>query len=390
MEERLQKIIARAGIASRRHAEQLILSGAVTVNGKVVTTLGTKADAERDHITVGPRVVRPSPDAALRYFVFNKPPQVVSTLNDPEGRPCLGPYLRAASGGRLFPVGRLEFDTAGLLVLTSDGVLASDLMRSAAAIPQVWRFKVRGRIPDEKRKEIERQAGVELRLYREGDNPWYETAVGNAPRDAVRQLLFRSGFPVEKAVRSGFGGVDLNSLPPGEMRELAPGEVVSLRKAAQGQLKAELPKQEGKKPRPFVAGPRTPRFHSPRPAGAKRAHGKRGSAENHRERRGHFGRGSGQGPAGGHAEGQRRFGAPRPPQREGRDQVQAPGGRREWSHKGPKRDSRPGPGGSERRFGPARTGSHGKPAHAGKPSRPFRGPGKKRDDRRGPGDKRRG
>ena len=109
MIERLQKIISRAGIASRRHAEQLILSGAVTVNGQVITELGTKADAARDHITVCPRVVRLESDGRQGYFAFHKPRQVVSTLNDPEGRPCLGPYLRTHRG-RLFPVGRLEFD----------------------------------------------------------------------------------------------------------------------------------------------------------------------------------------------------------------------------------------------------------------------------------------
>ena len=237
MEERLQKIIARAGIASRRHAEQLILSGAVTVNGHVVTTLGSKADAQRDHITVGPRVVRFDREAQPLYFAFYKPPQVVCTLNDPEGRPCLGPYIRgAAAKGRLFPVGRLEFDASGLLLLTSDGALASDLMRTAATIPQVWRFKVRGRIPEDKRHEIERDARVHLRVQREGDNPWYEAEVSNAPRDAVRQTLFRHGFMVEKAVRSGFAAIELGNLPPGEMRELTPEELRSLRRAAQGHL----------------------------------------------------------------------------------------------------------------------------------------------------------
>src|SRR5262249_49061250 len=234
MEERLQKIIARAGIASRRHAEQLILSGAVTVNGRVVTQLGTKADAAKDHITVGPRVIRLEEREAQAYYAFYKPPHVVSTLNDPEGRPCLGPYLRSAKG-RLFPVGRLEFDASGLLVLTSDGVLASDLMRAAAAIPQVWRFKVRGRIPEEMRQQIEREAGVQLRLHREGDNPWYEADVTNAPRDIVRQTLFRRGFPVEKVVRAGFAGIGLAGIAPGEMRELSPEELRGLRRAARGE-----------------------------------------------------------------------------------------------------------------------------------------------------------
>jgi len=248
MIERLQKIISRAGIASRRHAEQLILSGAVTVNGQVITELGTKADAERDHITVGPRVVRFGSDTREGYLAFHKPRQVVSTLNDPEGRPCLGPYLRAHKG-RLFPVGRLEFDAAGLLLLTSDGELASDLMRASAAIPQTWRFKVKGHISESARQAIERDAHTRLHTYREGANAWYEATLRNAPRDRIRQTLLRQGILLEKMVRSGFAGVELGSLPPGEMRELSPAEVDALRRTASGRA------QPAEKPREIRAHP---------------------------------------------------------------------------------------------------------------------------------------
>jgi 23S rRNA pseudouridine2605 synthase len=233
MQERLQKLISRAGIASRRHAEQLILSGAVTVNGRVITELGTKADVERDHITVGPRVVRSPEPGRQAYFAFYKPSQVVSTMNDPEGRPCLGPYVRNTKG-RLFPVGRLEFDSSGLLLLTSDGELASDLMRGAAAIPQVWRFKVKGRISPDVRPAIEREAHARLRVHRDGSNAWYEAELRNAPRDLLRRTVVRHGFYVEKMLRCGFGGIELGPLHPGEMRELAPAEVVSLVRAARG------------------------------------------------------------------------------------------------------------------------------------------------------------
>jgi 23S rRNA pseudouridine2605 synthase len=136
--------------------------------------------------------------------------------------------------GRLFPVGRLEFDAAGLLLLTNDGELASDLMRAAAAIPQVWRFKVKGRIPEDSRQQLEREARVRLRLYRDGTNAWYEADVHDAPRDLLRQTLFRRGFLVEKMVRFGFGGIDLGSLAPGEMRELTPQELGAVRRAARG------------------------------------------------------------------------------------------------------------------------------------------------------------
>jgi len=233
MQERLQKLISRAGIASRRHAEQLILSGAVTVNGRVVTELGTKADAERDRITVGPRVVRSPQSAVQAYFAFYKPARVVSTMNDPEGRPCLGPYVRNTKG-RLFPVGRLEFDASGLLLLTSDGDLASDLMRASAAIPQVWRFKVKGRIAVDAGRAIEREAHARLRLHRDAANAWYEAELRNAPRDLLRQTLMRHGFFVEKMTRTGFAGIELGPLRAGEMRELAPEEVKSLLRAARG------------------------------------------------------------------------------------------------------------------------------------------------------------
>jgi len=250
MLERLQKIISRAGIASRRHAEQLILSGGVTVNGRVITELGTKADPERDHITVGPRVVRLERRARENYFAFHKPPQVVSTLSDPEGRPCLGPYVRGFKG-RLFPVGRLEFDAAGLLVLTSDGDLASDLMRAAAAIPQMWRLKVKGRIPDEARQAIERDAQARVRVYRDAANAWYEAEVRNAPRDLLRQSLVRQGILVEKMVRTGFGGIELGPLGAGEMRELAPEEVNRLRRATHGRAEpSERRREEHPRPAP--------------------------------------------------------------------------------------------------------------------------------------------
>jgi len=264
MEERLQKIISRAGIASRRHAEQLILSGAVSVNGRVVTELGTKADATRDHITVGPRTVR-IPEVPERYVAFYKPAQVVSTMNDPEGRPCLGPYLRGFKG-RLFPVGRLDFDAAGLLVLTSDGALASDLMRGAALIPQTWRFKVKGRIPAETQHAIQRAAGVRLRLHRDAANAWYEAdlaaalspgtagsgsrSVNGRPRDRLGQALLRHGVLVEKMLRWSYGGVTLDGLAPGEMRELTGDEVKHLRRAVagrQGDRRNSIPKVRDEK-----------------------------------------------------------------------------------------------------------------------------------------------
>src|SRR5580700_359762 len=127
MLERLQKIIARAGIASRRHAEELIASGLVTVNGQMVTQLGSKADESRDHIKVSGKLLRPTSERV--YLLLNKPPEVVSTLSDPEGRPSLRDFLHGISE-RVFPVGRLEYHSTGLVFLTNDGDLANRILQS--------------------------------------------------------------------------------------------------------------------------------------------------------------------------------------------------------------------------------------------------------------------
>jgi 23S rRNA pseudouridine2605 synthase len=127
MEERLQKIIARAGVASRRHAEELISSGQVAVNGQTVTELGAKADAERDHIRVAGKLLHASETKV--YIALNKPDGVVSTLQDPEGRRTIAGFLHGLQG-RIFPVGRLEYHASGLMLLTNDGELANRTMRA--------------------------------------------------------------------------------------------------------------------------------------------------------------------------------------------------------------------------------------------------------------------
>src|SRR5215472_5140012 len=127
MEERMQKIIARAGIASRRHAEELIASGLVTVNGQTVTELGSKADESRDHIKVNGKLLRP--ETSRVYILLHKPPEVVSTMSDPEGRKSLADLLHGVPE-RVFPVGRLEYHASGLVFLTNDGELANKMLQS--------------------------------------------------------------------------------------------------------------------------------------------------------------------------------------------------------------------------------------------------------------------
>src|SRR5579862_6806685 len=142
MLERLQKIIARAGIASRRHAEELIRSGQVRVNGVVVTELGAKADLEHDRVEAAGRSAE-QPSAAS-YFILNKPPHVVSTMADPEGGATLRHVLRGLSGA-VFPVGRLDYAASGLILLTSDGKLADSIFKVSSSLLQVYWMKLSGR-----------------------------------------------------------------------------------------------------------------------------------------------------------------------------------------------------------------------------------------------------
>ncbi len=229
MEERLQKIIARAGIASRRHAEQLIASGLVTVNGQTVTELGSKADASRDHIKVSGKLLRAPKE--LVYIALHKPAGVVSTMEDPEGRSSLRDFLHGIAE-RVFPIGRLEYSAAGLLLLTNDGELANGLLQ-AHHLPQTYQIKIKTRLTREELDELSRATGARNVPARGGAAPWYEVTLSEARRDALRNRLFQSQHPVEKMRRVGFAGVELGSLPPGANRPLSGGELLTLKRAAQ-------------------------------------------------------------------------------------------------------------------------------------------------------------
>ena len=248
MEERLQKIIARAGIASRRRAEEMIASGLVTVNGKTVTELGTKADASRDHIKVGGKLIRRDENRA--YLILNKPPEVVSTMSDPEGRRSLRDLLQGVSE-RVFPVGRLEYHSYGLLFLTNDGDLANAILKSHR-LPQTYHIKLKSLLTFEQIENLGRSTGA--RIARRGGQtaPWYEVTLAQASSDALRNRLFQSGNPVEKLKRVGLANLELGSLAPGKHRELSPGEVAALRRAA---LHGDS-KSESRSPRPAGRAPR--------------------------------------------------------------------------------------------------------------------------------------
>lgn len=261
MLERLQKIIARAGIASRRHAEELILSGQVRVNGKVVTELGAKADPERDRVEAAGRVAeRP---AEPSYYLLNKPAHVVSTMSDPEGRATLRHVLRGLAGG-VFPVGRLDYAASGLILLTSDGELADRIFKTSARIPQTYWLKVAGSLGEDEMKKIRQQAHARMRRLRAPGasgsrpaNPWYEVELSDTRRDLLRRALFALEHPVEKMKRVKFGPLDLGDLPDGQYRRLEPAEVEKLRKLVE-RMAASGAAAPAKSPKRFRRRPRRP------------------------------------------------------------------------------------------------------------------------------------
>jgi pseudouridine synthase len=240
--ERLQKIIARAGIASRRHAEELIRGGQVRVNGVVVTELGAKADPERDKVEAAGRVAeRPK---EMTYFVLNKPAHVVSTMSDPEGRATLRHLLRGLSGG-VFPVGRLEYAASGLVLLTSDGELADRIFKNSARMPQVYWIKLKGRPSEDTLRHVRHKALVKLRPLRGpgaapgfAANPWYEVEMGDTRQDLLRDALLEAGHPVEKMKRVKLGPLELGAVEEAHYRALDELEIMRLRHAVERAAKA--------------------------------------------------------------------------------------------------------------------------------------------------------
>jgi|SRR5580692_2349854 23S rRNA pseudouridine2605 synthase len=235
MLERLQKIIANAGIASRRHAEDLILSGQVRVNGVVVTELGAKADPERDRVEAAGRVAQ-APESRV-YLLLNKPPEVVATLADPEGRRTLRNFLVGVSE-RVFPVGRLDYAAGGAVFLTNDGNLASRMLKALASLPQTYWIKVKGRLDETQMKTVARALRGKMFPLRgthaagkNPPNPWYEVQFSGVRRDLLRRNLLAMGHPVEKMRRMKLAALDVDTVPEGHYRELAAPEVAKLARA---------------------------------------------------------------------------------------------------------------------------------------------------------------
>ena len=229
MQERLQKILAHAGIASRRKAEEIIEQGRVTVNGKVVTELGTRADSATDAIRVDGKRIRIS--SHFIYVLLNKPKNVMSTSSDPQDRPTVMEYVDNVKE-RIYPVGRLDFGSEGLLILTNDGEFTK-WMTKAGVIPKVYHVKIAGRpeasLLAKLRRGIfldgERLAPCEITPLKEGDNPWYEVTLHQGRNQQIRKMFGVSGHPVEKLRRVRIGFLEDRKLKIGAWRYLNEKEV---------------------------------------------------------------------------------------------------------------------------------------------------------------------
>ena len=239
MESRLQKLIAEAGIASRRHAEELIEAGEVTVNGQVVREQGTKADPARDHIKVRGRLINPLLEGRAKiYVLLNKPRGYLSSVADPEGRPLVTELL-PPSLGPLHPVGRLDFNTEGLLILTNDGDLTNHVTSARNKVRKVYEVKVKG-VPDDKSIEHLRRgvvlddgartAPAEITKTREtGANAWFEVVLHEGRNQQIRRMFDAVGHSVVKLRRVQIGPVRDEQLLVGQYRLLSPAEVARLK-----------------------------------------------------------------------------------------------------------------------------------------------------------------
>ena len=245
--ERLQKIIAAAGIASRRKAEQLITSGHVQVNGTTITELGSKADAESDHIRVNGKLLQPREQRHV-YLLLNKPKGYVTTVSDPEKRPTVMDLIRGVKG-RVYPVGRLDYASEGLLLLTNDGELANRLMKAASHVPKTYVVKVAGTPKEEALAKLRagisvatdegkrvRTGPASVRVVKVAANPWYEITLIEGRNRQIRRMFEAVGHHVEKIKRVRYGPLALD-VPPGEFRSLTLREVERLKSATKGSAK---------------------------------------------------------------------------------------------------------------------------------------------------------
>ena len=255
MDVRLQKLIASTGLSSRRKAEMLIISGRVSVNGKVVTELGTKVDPTRDHVKVdGKHLTSAQP---FVYLILNKPKNVMSTLDDPGGRTTVRDFLRGVYV-RVFPVGRLDFDSEGLMLLTNNGELAQALLHPRYHVPKTYLIKVKGALSNEEIARLER--GVKLedgmtspahvkKVRKVEANSWLEITIREGRKHQVKRMLDAVGHTVLRLLRVRMGPLSLGNLEPGEFRFLTDREANALRELVDERM-ASVERGEEPTPRP--------------------------------------------------------------------------------------------------------------------------------------------
>jgi 23S rRNA pseudouridine2605 synthase len=230
MEQRLQKIIAEMGIASRRKAEEIIIEGRVTVNGKVAE-IGMKADPRRDHIKVDGKLLT-KPEKKV-YYVFNKPRGVMTSMSDPEGRPTVKEFFRGIKQ-RVFPVGRLDFDSEGLLLLTNDGDFAHAILHPSKKIPKTYLVKVKGVLEDEELEKLRKGIKIDgkmtaparvKKLKKTESNSWIEMTISEGRKRQIRKMLERVGHQVIRLMRIRINGLEMGPLEPGSYRKLTTDEM---------------------------------------------------------------------------------------------------------------------------------------------------------------------
>jgi 23S rRNA pseudouridine2605 synthase len=234
MQERLQKIIAAAGITSRRKAEELIVQGRVSVNGQVVRELGLKADPDRDKIRVDGKPLPKSHGHLV--ILLNKPTGFVSTVRDPQGRPTVVTLLKGVKQ-RVYPVGRLDYNSSGLMLLTNDGELTNFLTSRASKIPRTYHVKLEGQPSP---KDLARLGhGIvldgrptepcKIRVVSEREKPWYEITLTEGRYHQVRRMFERAGQRVVKLKRVRFAFLTDRGLAPGHFRHLTVSEIERLK-----------------------------------------------------------------------------------------------------------------------------------------------------------------
>ncbi len=269
MEERLQKFLARSGVASRRKAEELITAGRVTVNSQRVRELGVKVDPGRDLVAVDGRLIAAREEH--RYYLLYKPSGCVTTLSDPEGRPTAAAYLQGI-GERVFPVGRLDYDAEGAVLFTTDGDLANRLAHPRYGHRRVYLAKVKGTPAEEQldrmraglRLEDGPARALEAEVHERAEkNTWIRIVVGEGRYHLVKRVCEAVGLQVLRLFRPEFGGVSVEGLRPGRFRALGPEEIRALHRAVEGDPSAAPRRPLPKAARRHGHGPPPPGGGSP-------------------------------------------------------------------------------------------------------------------------------